>query len=104
MGLGAAEWRWQFGVAAVPAVLFLALLFGLPPSARWLVTQNRVAEARAVLQLMGAEKPQNGLGEIVGSIHLERSQPSEPLYAWKYQVPSFLARSIVLCNPLTGIT
>ena len=25
MGLGAAEWRWQLGVAAVPAVLFLVL-------------------------------------------------------------------------------
>jgi len=55
MGLGAAEWRWQFGVAALPAVMFLVMLFGIPPSARWLVTQNRVEEARSVLQLMGAE-------------------------------------------------
>jgi SP family arabinose:H+ symporter-like MFS transporter len=49
MGLGAAEWRWQFGVAALPAVLFLVMLFGIPPSSRWLVTQNRVEEARSVL-------------------------------------------------------
>src|SRR5882672_7412156 len=27
LGLGAAEWRWQFGVAAIPAVLFLVMLF-----------------------------------------------------------------------------
>jgi len=103
MGLGAAEWRWQFGVAAVPAVLFLALLFGIPPSARWLVTQNRVAEARAVLQLMGAENPENELGEIVGSIHLERLQTSEPLFAWKYRFPIFLAISIGMFNQLSGI-
>ena len=103
MGLGATEWRWQFGVAAVPAVLFLALLFGIPPSARWLVTQNRVAEARAVLQLMGAENPENELGEIVGSIHLERLQTSEPLFAWKYRFPIFLAISIGMFNQLSGI-
>jgi sugar porter (SP) family MFS transporter len=103
MGLGTAEWRWQFGVAAVPAVLFLALLFGIPPSARWLVTQNRVAEARAVLQLMGAENPENELGEIVGSIHLERLQTSEPLFAWKYRFPIFLAISIGMFNQLSGI-
>jgi len=103
MGFGATEWRWQFGVAAVPAVLFLALLFGIPPSARWLVTQNRVAEARAVLQLMGAENPENELGEIVGSIHLERLQTSEPLFAWKYRFPIFLAISIGMFNQLSGI-
>jgi len=103
MGLGATEWRWQFGVAAVPAVLFLALLFGIPPSARWLVTQNRVAEARAVLQLMGAENPENELGEIVGSIHLERLQTSEPPFAWKYRFPIFLAISIGMFNQLSGI-
>src|ERR1700704_2646887 len=74
MGFGAAEWRWQFGVAALPAVLFLAMLFGIPPSSRWLVTQNRVEEARLVLQLMGAENPEAELREIVDSMHLERLQ------------------------------
>src|SRR6202521_4419106 len=29
LGLGADEWRWQFGVAAIPAILFLVMLFGI---------------------------------------------------------------------------
>ncbi len=103
MGLGAAEWRWQFGVAALPAVLFLVMLFGIPPSSRWLVTQNRVEEARSVLQLMGAENPEVELREIVESIHLERLQTSEPLFAWKYRLPIFLAISIGMFNQLSGI-
>ena len=103
MGLGAAEWRWQFGVAALPAVLFLVMLFGIPPSSRWLVTQNRVEEARSVLQLMGAENPEAELSEIVDSIHLERLQTSEPLFAWKYRLPIFLAISIGMFNQLSGI-
>jgi len=103
MGLGAAEWRWQFGVAALPAVLFLVMLFGIPHSSRWLVTQNRVEEARSVLQLMGAENPEVELREIVESIHLERLQTSEPLFAWKYRLPIFLAISIGMFNQLSGI-
>ena len=103
MGLGAAEWRWQFGVAALPAFLFLAMLFGIPPSSRWLVTQNRVEEARSVLQLMDAENPEAELREIVDSIHLERLQTAEPLFMRKYRLPIFLAISIGMFNQLSGI-
>ena len=103
MGLGAAEWRWQFGVAALPAFLFLAMLFGIPPSSRWLVTQNRVEEARSVLQLMDAENPEAELREIVDSIHLERLQTAEPLFTRKYRLPIFLAISIGMFNQLSGI-
>ena len=103
MGLGAAEWRWQFGVAALPAVLFLVMLFGIPPSARWLVTQNRVEEARSVLQLMGAENPEAELKEIVDSIHLERLQIAEPLFTRKYRLPIFLAITVGVFNQLSGI-
>src|SRR3989475_1084195 len=103
MGLGAAEWRWQFGVAMLPAVLFLVMLFGIPPSARWLVTQNRVEEAHAVLQLMGAENPEAELKEIVDSIHLEGLQTAEPLFTRKYGLPIFLAVTIGMFNQLSGI-
>ena len=103
MGLGAAEWRWQFGVAMLPAVLFLVMLFGIPPSARWLVTQNRVEEAHAVLQLMGAENPEAELKEIVDSIHLGRLQTAEPLVTRKYGLPIFLAITIGMFNQLSGI-
>jgi len=103
LGLGATEWRWQLGIAALPAALFLILLFGIPPSSRWLVTQKRVDEARSVLQMMGAENPEGELKEIVDSIHLERLSTSEPLFSWKYRVPLFLAISIGMFNQLSGI-
>ena len=102
-GLGAAEWRWQLGIAAFPAVLFLVLLFGIPPSSRWLVTQKRVEEARSVLGMMGAENPEAELSEIVDSIHLERLETSEPLFSWKYRFPLFLAITIGMFNQLSGI-
>jgi len=102
-GLGVNEWRWQFGVAALPAILFLVMLFGIPPSSRWLVTQKRVDEARAVLISMDAEDPENELREIVASVHLEREQTSEPLFVRKYRLPIFLAITIGMFNQLSGI-
>lgn len=103
VGLGAAEWRWQLGVAALPAFIFLVLLFGIPPSSRWLVTQKRVEEARGVLQSMGAEDAEGELREIVESIHIDRLQTSEPLFARKYRLPIFLAITIGMFNQLAGI-
>ena len=103
LGLGAAEWRWMFGVAAIPASLFLVLLFGIPRSPRWLATQNRVDEARSTLQLIGSANPEAELREIVESVHLERSQKSEPLFSRKYRFPIFLAITIGIFNQLAGI-
>jgi SP family arabinose:H+ symporter-like MFS transporter len=102
-GLGAAEWRWQLGVAAFPAFIFLILLFGIPPSSRWLVTQKRVEEAHGVLKSMGAEDAEGELREIVESIHLDKLQTSEPLFQWKYRLPIFLAVTIGMFNQLAGI-
>lgn len=102
-GLGAAEWRWQFGVATLPAVLFLVMLFGIPPSPRWLVTQKRVDEARTVLQTMGSDEPEKELQEIVNSIHLESLEKAEPLFSRKYRFPIFLAITIGMFNQLSGI-
>jgi sugar porter (SP) family MFS transporter len=102
-GLGSVEWRWQFGVAALPAALFLVMLFAIPQSPRWLVTQKRVEEAREVLQKMGGEDPERELQEIVNSVHLERLEKTEPLFTWKYRLPIFLAITIGMFNQLSGI-
>src|SRR6202451_2915909 len=88
---GSAAWRWQFGVAAIPALLFALFLFGIPRSSRWLVTQNRIPEARAVLEMMGTPNSEAELKEIGDSIHLERSAKSEPLFQRRYRLPIFLA-------------
>src|ERR1035441_4342251 len=49
MGFGDAEWRWKMGIAALPALLFLVLLFAIPESPRWPAKRGRVGEAEDVL-------------------------------------------------------
>jgi MFS transporter, SP family, arabinose:H+ symporter len=101
--LGSLEWRWQLGVAAAPALLFLVMLFGIPRSPRWLAVQKRVDEAGSVLQSLGSPDYKAELADIVNSIHLEKSSGVEPLFSRKYLFPIFLAISIGMFNQLSGI-
>lgn len=102
MGFAAAEWRWKLGIAALPAVGFLLMLFGIPRSPRWLVKKQRVEEARTVLQLTGEENYEQELQDIIVSIDAEHVT-NDALFQWKYRLPIFLAVSIGLFNQLSGI-
>jgi MFS transporter, SP family, arabinose:H+ symporter len=98
-----AEWRWKFGVAAIPAALFLVLLFTIPRSPRWLAKKQRLNEAREILRLSGDENYEENLREIVASIDAEHGLADEPLFSAKYRLPIFLAVTIGFFNQLSGI-
>ena len=102
-GFGAAEWRWKLGVSGLPAILFLAMLFGIPRSPRWLVQKGRVQEAQRVLELVGEEDVKGELADIVASIDVEHGHGQEPLFSRKYRLPIFLAVSIGMFNQFSGI-
>lgn len=67
VGLGGSEWHWKFAVAAVPAALLLAMLFGIPRSPRWLVEKGRIEEARAVIKLIGEQDVEATLCTMVAA-------------------------------------
>jgi SP family arabinose:H+ symporter-like MFS transporter len=102
-GLGEAEWRWKLGVSAVPALLFLLMLFAIPRSPRWLASQGRNEEARDVLVRIGEEDVASELQQMIASVHLDRSHGAEPLFRMKYRLPIFLAITIGMFNQLSGI-
>jgi SP family arabinose:H+ symporter-like MFS transporter len=101
--LGAWEWRTQLGVAAVPAILFLVLLFGIPRSPRWSVSKDRIDEAMQVLRLMGDPDPETELADIQQAIRESHATANEPVFQWKYRYPLFLAITIGAFNQLAGI-
>lgn len=100
---GPADWRWMFGVSAIPAALFLATLFFIPRSPRWLVTQANLEEALGVLRLTGIPHPKQELDEIVASVHLERASATDPLFSRKYKRPIILAITVGMFCQLSGI-
>jgi len=100
--LGDLEWRWKLGIAALPAAIFLAMLFGIPRSPRWLVKKKRIEEAREVLRITGEEDYERELQDIVTSIDAEH-HAGDTLFNGKYGLPIFLAVSIAMFNQLSGI-
>jgi MFS transporter, SP family, arabinose:H+ symporter len=103
MHLGAIEWRCQVGIAAIPAIAFLILLFGIPRSPRWSASKNRIEEALAVLKMMGEADPQAELADIRAALAQEHATAHERVFQWKYRYPLFLAISIGAFNQLAGI-
>ena len=101
--LGALEWRWQLGIAVLPALLFLVLLYTIPQSSRFLITRNSLEDALAVLRQMGADEPEADLETIRLSLHRERDQTSAPLFTRSLRLPIFLAITIGMFNQLSGI-
>lgn len=101
--LGATEWRWQVGIAAIPAAAFLVLLFGIPRSPRWSASKNQIDDALAVLKMMGEPNPEAELADIRAAIEQEHASAHEPVFRWKYRYPLFLAISIGAFNQLAGI-
>ena len=102
-GFGVDEWRWMLGVAGLPALFFLGMLFTIARSPRWLAQKGRVEEARTVLDGIGEEDPEGELQQIVRSIDLEHGHGQERLFQAKYRLPIFLAVAVAMFNQLSGI-
>jgi SP family xylose:H+ symportor-like MFS transporter len=103
--LGDGQYRWMFGVQALPSVLFLGLLFFTPQSPRWLVAKRRLAEAGAVLGRCGTDagSVEDEIREIQASLDLEHHSLREPFFRKKYLRPILLAMVIAAFNQLSGI-
>lgn len=96
-------WRWMLGVEAVPAVLFLLLLFTIPQSPRWLVKVGRDEMALNVLQKLGTLDPRNTLAEIKASLMDGEHAGSVKLFSRKYRYPLLLAFMLATFNQFSGI-
>lgn len=65
---GIAAWRWMYLMQALPAAIFLAALFFIPESPRYLIGKGRHDEASKVLtDLFGADEATAKLAEIRAS-------------------------------------
>ena len=105
MDLGAVDWRWMFGVEAVPAVAFLGFLALVPESPRWLVAEDRLGAAHAILSRTGTDtgSVDSEIDKIRRSLRREHTGFRERLFQAKYLVPISLAVAIAAFNQLSGI-
>ena len=105
LGLGADEWRWMFGVMALPSAIFFGLLFLAPLGPRWLVSQNRLQEARAELSRLGTDSQsvEREIQDIQASLDLTHHSLEETFFSKAYLKPILLVVAIAVFNQLSGI-
>ncbi len=104
--LGVNDWRWMFGVMAVPSAVFLLLLFTTPESPRWLVTHRKLETAKTVLERLGTDgnSPEEEVAVIQKAIEEEQlTGTKEKFFCHRYRWPIFLAICIAAFNQLSGI-
>ena len=99
-GLGDQSWRWMFAVAAVPSVLFLAALFFVPESPRWLVKEGRHAEAAEVLAQLGEARSRL---ESIQAAVAEESGSLRQLFRPGFRLPLVIGLTLAVLQQVTGI-
>jgi sugar porter (SP) family MFS transporter len=102
-GAGPSNWRWMFGMGALPSVVFFLLLLVVPESPRWLVKQNRDEEALAVLSRVSA--PVEAAAEVRSireTLLLEKGSLAE-LFRPGFRRAIFIAVVLAVLQQITGI-
>ena len=96
-------WRYMLGSGAIPAFLFLVLLFIVPESPRWLVKRNRDDEAFDTLsKVNGPDEGRKVLEEIKTSINHE-SGTLKDLFTSRLRPALVIGIILALFSQITGI-
>ncbi len=100
--LGGLSWRFMLGVQALPSLLFLALLYAVPESPRWLALRGRVSEAKDILDRIN---PAAAAATLQAILHTAgaRTQAAVPLFSARNRTPVMLAVCFAMFNQLSGI-
>jgi SP family arabinose:H+ symporter-like MFS transporter len=96
-------WRWMLGMEVVPATAFIALLFAVPESPRWLAQKGREHEAELILRKAGgAEHAVRELAAIREAASHEEGRFSE-LFTGVFFRPLVLAVLLMAFSQFCGI-
>lgn len=103
-GLAAGNWRWMFGLGALPAFLLCASLLWIPESPRWLVQMDRDKEARSILQRISpGDTGDSELVSIRQTISSEDSGSYTELLGQALRKPLVLTIMLAIIQQITGI-
>ena len=101
-GLGENSWRWMVGVEGIPAIIYTVFVLTVPKSPRWLITQNRIDEAKKVLLLIDPDQDVDKAIELIQRDDMY-TVTGESIFMKKYRFPLILAFFIAFFNQLSGI-
>jgi sugar porter (SP) family MFS transporter len=104
-GLGDEAWRWMLGILALPAALFVVLLYFVPESPRWLmVHRNDYGTARKILEVSDPEGVEDAIQSIQQDVRAEQEKASlSVFFSKRFRKAIIMAVLIAMFNQLSGI-
>jgi SP family arabinose:H+ symporter-like MFS transporter len=99
----AAGWRWMLGLEALPAAVFIGLLFTVPESPRWLTQRGRDDEALLILEKVGGVVHAARELAAIRAVAMEEEGRLGELFTRAYFRPLLIAVLIMALSQLCGI-
>jgi SP family xylose:H+ symportor-like MFS transporter len=98
-----AGWRWMFASGAVPSLLFLVLLLGVPESPRWLIEQGLKERAHRILARVGGESFAGVEVSSIEQIVAREKEMSLGLFAPELKPVLLTGVALAVLQQVTGI-
>ena len=96
-------WRSMFGAEAIPATLYLLLLFFIPESPRWLIAQGRTDKARRIMRnVMSDREVEQSVADVEEALSHESNSLLELLQPG-FRRALLLGVALALFSQFSGI-
>ncbi len=101
---GNKEWRYMFGLAAIPSIGLVIGMWVLPDSPRWLVSKSKVKEATLVLQRVrtGSDVTPE-ITDIQKSMEKQGKGGLKGLFQHSLKMPLIVGLGLAIFQQITGI-
>ncbi|MEP7320483.1 MAG: sugar porter family MFS transporter [Saprospiraceae bacterium] len=97
------NWRLMLGIMAIPSVIFIAAIFLIPESPRWLMTaRNKIDEARRILMIIDPKQVEASIAAIQSPANGNESSLTY-FFSGKFKFPIILAFLFAFFNQVSGI-
>jgi sugar porter (SP) family MFS transporter len=96
-------WRWMLGSEALPATIFLLLLFLVPESPRWLAINGRMDDARAILTRMTGPTAAEQELSAIAQVSAEETGRFIDLLGRDFRRPLVIAVALAAFAQFSGI-
>ena len=96
-------WRCMLAAEAIPALIFIFLLFGIPESPKWLIQAGREKEARKTLDRIGDSAYVDAEVAAVREVLEQEEGTFAELFSRDYRLPLLIAFVLMTGSQLSGI-
>lgn len=97
------SWRWMFGFAAVPGILYLFLLALIPESPRWLMRQKNEVRALGILERINGKEAAKAELHAIRNLKENDAGSFKELFQPSLRIPFMIGVLLAVLQQITGI-